>query len=98
MKYLVLSADWNTFCLKDEFSDVFSVTDIGLSKKLMRELNQWNNDYQEIIPMGPSERRQSWDKILCLDQKGILLKSAIESGASTNCKVKYYSEGQLKYV
>jgi hypothetical protein len=96
MRYLVLSADYNSF-LRDEFDDNFSIEDLGLSKNLESQLNTWYSKYLPVITMSSDERLRAENLIIELDKIGCGLAEAIIK-STENTKVKYYSEGHLRYL
>ena len=96
MRYLVLSADYRSFSLRDEAAAALNPVE-QLSADLLRRLGMWNERYQPVIPADTSER--STDPLLSLirelDAEGLLLAAEI-AAALPDTKVAYYSEGELR--
>ena len=98
MKYLVITADYNTSGIKDEFEGTLDKGDIELSDELWSELESWVSAYQEIIPMTQEQRALEKDKIAKLDETGIAIKQKVSEHFNGEVKIKYYSEGLLEYI
>ena len=98
MKYLVITADYNTSGIKDEFEGNLDKGDIELSDELWSELESWVSVYQEIIPMTQEQRSLEKEKITKLDETGIAIKQKVIDHFNGEVKIKYYSEGLLEYI
>ena len=96
MKYLILSSNYNFF-LKDTFNMDFDYSELELPRQLVERLKRWHQEYFPIISMDENERLNSYANILQLDIEGVDLAEEIKSTLRT-IKIKYYSEGQLKYI
>jgi hypothetical protein len=66
----------------------------------MAELADWNSRYQVVIPMEMAERKAGQVSALIheLDQEGLKLADHIARAARDESKVRYYSEGWLRYL
>src|SRR5262245_51913619 len=100
MMYLTLSADYLEFSLRDESAGQVSPGKLGLPDELVAELDRWNTRYQPVIPMGTAERQEEGVSSLIreLDQVGQELANRIAGAVLGKPKVRYYSEGWLKYL
>ena len=98
MKYLVITADYNTSGIKDEFEGDLEKGDVELSDAIWNELENWVSAYQEIIPMTQEQRALEKEKIAKLDKTGIAIKQKVIEHFNGEVKIKYYSEGLLKYI
>jgi hypothetical protein len=96
MKYLILTANCNSF-LRDEFDGELDYLNLNLPNDLTEKLEEWHEDYLPIIHLNDDERLRMNNEILKLDERGIEL--AKELGVQLGeAKVKYFSEGLLKYI
>ena len=95
MMYLTLSTDVNSF-LKNDFDSNFNLDELNMSSSLLNELNSWYNDYYPIILIDINERKNIQTVIEELDKRGILLAQKLMK-VNNDIKVRYYSEGLLKY-
>ena len=75
-----------------------AVQDPIAHSELINELNFWNNDYKEIIPLSVEERREQEELINNLDSRGLKLVEKIKNSIHEPSKIKYYSEGRLQYL
>jgi hypothetical protein len=98
MKYLILSADYIDYSLKDDLGN--SVDRMLMPRIIQDELEAWNVEYQLIIPLSIEERasRETRDKIRDLDSRGISLAAIIADSMADHPKVAYYSEGLMRRV
>ena len=99
MRYLVLGADYSRPALRDEYARDLSPEVLGVSEHLVRRIREWNDRYREIIPLGPAVREAEAPAglIAVLDEEGLALVAAIRAELP-DAKVRYFSEGQLRYV
>jgi hypothetical protein len=100
MTYLTLSADYLEFSLRDEGANPVLPSELGLPDELVAELNDWNSRYQIIIPVDMTERQTDEMSSLIreLDESGRQLADHIARVAPVRSKVRYYSEGWLRYL
>ena len=96
MNYLILHADYMSSGIRHEYGDQIPKYDNILSVKTWESIISWVNSYSPVVMMDELERKLSIDLINELDQEGLKIKNEIES--QLNAKVKYYSEGFLKYI
>ncbi len=99
MRYLTLSADYTQSALRDDFVGTVVPEEVGLTESLGDRIRDWNRRYKAIIPLDEAERGSSptAELIEALDEEGLLLVRAIEAEVS-DAKVRYFSEGRLRYV
>lgn len=98
MRYLTLSASYSDSCIKDEFGGYVPLEDIPIPNELRKKLKSWNDLYKEIIPMSINERKSLKVQIDILDMEGIKLAQEIKDNINGEVKLKYYSEGYLKFI
>lgn len=98
MRYLTVAAEYTGSCVKDDFQGQVECHELLSDKELCQELEKWNADYKVIIPLDMDERDQRRNEIDMLDKKGILLAKKLASAIQGGAKVRYYSEGLLKYL
>lgn len=99
MRYLTLAADYMQSALRDDFVGTVVPEEVGLTESLGSRIRDWNGRYKAIIPLDGAERESSptTELIDALDEEGLLLVNAIEAELSDS-KVRYFSEGRLRYV
>ncbi|MDZ7679297.1 MAG: hypothetical protein U5K29_12190 [Acidimicrobiales bacterium] len=99
MRYLTLAADYTQSALRDDFVGTVVPEEVGLTENLGDRIRDWNARYKAIIPLDEAERGSSptAELIDALDTEGLLLARAIEAQMS-DAKVRYFSEGRLRYV
>lgn len=99
MRYLTLAADYTQSALRDDFVGTVVPEEVGLTESLGGRIRDWNGRYKAIIPLDETERESSptAELIDALDEEGLLLVNAIEAELSDS-KVRYFSEGRLRYV
>ncbi|MGH9189653.1 MAG: hypothetical protein ACRD0Q_06430 [Acidimicrobiales bacterium] len=73
--------------------------EVGLTEGLGDRIRDWNDKYRAVIPLDEAERRSSptLELIEALDEEGLQLVGAIQAELS-DAKVRYFSEGHLRYV
>ncbi len=98
MKYLIVIPDYTGSCIQDEFEGEISLDDLDLPKNLIQELNTWHKSYREIIPLNQKERIKKNKEIEKLDLQGLELVKKINDSIPGGAKIKYFSEGKLKYL
>jgi len=97
MKYLTLSADYNSF-LKDDYDLSFSYKDLNIPLPLLERIFKWYETYSPIISMSDEERSNSISLINLLDSEGLELTEQLKEIVGEKAKIKYYSEGRLDYL
>ena len=98
MRYLTVAAEYIGSCIKDDSQGQIDCHELLLDEDLCKELEEWNADYKVIIPLDMDEREQRYDEIKILDERGIRLAKKLTEAIKGGAKVKYYSEGKLKYL
>ena len=96
MRYLTVSADFNSSGVKDLDTGELDNTDLGLSDNLWSIIQEWNTEYRPIIKMSMEERAAVRERIDELDQRGLRVCKLIADELG-DVKVDYYSEGLLKW-
>lgn len=81
--------------LRDIEGTYLDPLEIGLSKAISEELEEWVLSYQPIIPLSVEERHKKINKIRDLDEQGIEIVKRIKRELPDS-KIEYYSEGLLK--
>ena len=102
MRYLTVTADYRSTGIKDDYKDdvilFLDFSELPVSKELWDRLQDWVEEYSKIIPLSSEERKSEMNVINELDKEGIrIAKLFREELGHDNCKIKYYSEGLLKY-
>lgn len=99
MRYLILSADYTQSALRDEHVGHVVPEEVGLPWALGDQIRDWNERYRRVIPLGPEERAESETAalIVSLDEEGLALAAEI-ADVLADAKVRYFSEGLLRYV
>jgi hypothetical protein len=99
MRYLTLAAEYTGSPLRDDFTGTIVREDVGLSAALRTRIGDWNDRYRVIIPLSTEQRLQVHvaEMIAALDTEGAELVAAVED-ALHGAKVRYYSEGLLRFL
>lgn len=99
MRYLTLSADYMMSALRDDFIGHVVPGEVGLSDLLGDRIRRWNERYRAVIPLDENQRAEGPVVALieALDKEGLSLAQDIAAEHS-ECKVRYYSEGRLRYL
>lgn len=99
MRYLTIAADYTQSSLRDDFEGPIEPETLHLSKTLCEELREWNDQYRKIIPLSEEARRRATNAELIrrLDEQGQSLAKRVADALKPEAKVRYYSEGHLRY-
>lgn len=97
MRHLILSADYLRPSLRDEDSSTESDPWQELSPTLAAEILEWNDRYQVVVPMDMPARVTAAGLIDQLDRDGVDLAARIQDDLNP-AKVRYYSEGLMRYL
>ncbi len=98
MKYLIIASDYTGSCIRDEFEGEIKLEDLEIPFELMQEISIWNSAYQKIIPLNEVERKKQVNVINSLDSQGLSIANRLTHLIPGGAKIKYFSEGQLKYM
>lgn len=98
MKYLTLIPDYTRSCIQDSDGNMIELQDLDLPNNFIGELTSWHSAYREIIPLSDDQRVAIVDKIEELDNIGLSLAERLKELVPGGAKVKYFSEGKLKYL
>ena len=98
MKYLTISSDYASSGIKDDFGREIQKGDLPVEDVLWERLSEWVKKYSRIIMMEAQEREANMKLINQLDNEGILLAIEFKNNLGSEYKIKYYSEGLLKYL
>jgi hypothetical protein len=85
-------------CIRDEFEGCLDISELDLSAKLLRKIEEWHTKYQRFIPMDAEEKRNNDDTLACLDEIGLELSKEISNSNPGKIKIKYFSERKLRYL
>jgi hypothetical protein len=98
MRYLTLMADYTQSGLRDDHVGAVVPEEVGLSGDLGDRIRAWNERYRAVIPLDEMARteRQAAELIEELDRLGLSLVEEIAE--YPEIKVRYFSEGHLRYV
>lgn len=99
MRYLTLTADYTPSALRDDFVGTVVPAEIGLTWELGDRIRDWNARYRAVIPIDVVERAYGPLSALIdeLDEEGLRLAAEIAEELD-DVKVRYYSEGRLRYL
>ena len=99
MRYLTLAADYTQSPLRDDFIGPVVPEEVGLPWELGDQLRDWNVRYRAIIPLDVNDRTggPASELIDALDREGLGLAESIRT-ALGDVKIRYYSEGRLRYL
>lgn len=99
MRYLTLAADYTQPAVRDDYVGPVVPEEVGLSDELGDRIRDWNARYREIIPLDEKQRavNPAAELIEALDQEGLALVKDI-TAALPEWKVRYFSEGHLRYI
>lgn len=92
---LYVHADYESSGLIDKIGDYMDSSDIPLPEAIWARLRKWVKAYDFVVPLDMSARDKHSEKIRALDVEGRTL--AAEISQLLNCKVRYLSEGTLKW-
>lgn len=100
MRYLTLAADYTQGSLRDDFVGPVEPEELGLPMTLCEELRTWNEEYRSIIPLSEETRQRIENTALIkrLDDEGRALAQRVTDALEPEAKVRYYSEGHLRYL
>jgi len=100
MRYLTLAANYNEFCVQDDFNGVVDPKELALPSEIIDKLNDWNATYKKIIPLDMSQRKVEdiQKSIAKLDDIGLELVDVLKKCIQCGVKIRYFSEGHLKYL
>jgi len=99
MKYLFLAADYMEPSVRDidPHGQLDGFFFYDLSDELQAEIKTWNDDYQFVVPLELPERASIRRQIDELDARGLALAERVSEELSPS-KIRYYSEGLLRYL
>lgn len=98
MRYLTIAPDYSRSCIKDDFNGFVDLSEMKLPQDFIEEIFSWHLLYKQIIPLSIEDREKMFDEIDRLDQQGLRIADRLRELAEGGAKVKYYSEGRLKYL
>lgn len=100
MRYLTVAADYTQSGLRDDFEGPVEPGALDLPNTLCDELRVWNEQYRKVIPLGEEARHQgaTAELIARLDEQGEKLAESVAATFKSEAKVRYYSEGLLRYL
>ena len=98
MRYLTIIADYAGSCIKDEFAGQLAIEELGLPQAYVDAILLWNESYRVIIPLSEEQRQARKKEIEKLDRQGIEFSKTLKALVPGGAKVKYFSEGLMKYL
>ncbi len=98
MKYLTIIPDYTGSCIKDDFTGQIEIEELGLPQDFIDEISSWHESYKIIIPLSDAQRLAQMEEIEKLDKKGLKLSQKLTKLLLGGAKVKYFSEGLMKYL
>jgi len=96
MKYLTIAPSYTQSCIRDDFNGPIELESLSLPKDFIEEINSWHLQYRMIIPLNEHQRKEQMKTIEILDKQGLKIAEKIK--ILLNAKVRYFSEGKLKYL
>lgn len=96
-RYLTVTANYTGSCIQDDYVGEINLKNLNLKFEFLNELSLWNEEYKKIIPLSDQERLSLIKKIDKLDEWGINISKKLMD-LFPNSKIRYYSEGKLKYL
>lgn len=98
MKYLTIIPNYTGSCLQDHFEGQIELEELKLPQEFIDRLSSWHDTYRKIIPLNNDDRAKRIKEIEQLDDEGLDLARKLRILVQGGAKVKYYSEGKLKYL
>lgn len=98
MKYLTIIPDYTGSCIKDDFTGRIDIKDLELPQDIIDEISSWHESYRVIIPLSEEQRAVRKREIDDLDKQGLELSKKLADLVPGGAKVKYFSEGLMKYL
>lgn len=101
IRYIKVSGEYESTGLWDETTyDQIDPRDLNLSADIVLRLDQLVRDYDPIVPLsGPKlHAPEVQEKIHAIDQRGMELAAEIATFLGEKYRVRYFSEGELKYL
>jgi hypothetical protein len=99
MRYLTLAADYMQSALRDQHTGTVTPEEAGLPENLSDLICDWNARYQPVISLDMENRREVATSAMIdsLDREGLMLAEKI-ANSGVGLKIRYYSEGRLRYL
>ena len=98
MRYLTIIPNYTGSCITEDFKGEVVLSTLDLPIDFIKEIEEWHLRYRKIIPLNEQQRKAQMLEIEILDVQGIYLSKRLEELISEETKVKYFSEGKLKYL
>ncbi|HFD32745.1 MAG TPA: hypothetical protein ENJ28_08595 [Gammaproteobacteria bacterium] len=98
MRYLTVIPDYTGSCIKDDYAGLIEIDELQLPKDYIDEINSWHAAYRKIIPLCDEQRELQVAEINRLDEQGLKLSKKLSKLVPGGAKVKYFSEGLMKYL
>ncbi len=98
MRYLTIMPDYTGSCIKDDYTGQIDIEDLELPQGYIDEISFWHESYRAIIPLSDEQRLARKGEIEDLDKQGLELSRKLTDLVSGGAKVKYFSEGLMKYL
>ena len=99
MRYFTLAADYSHSGLSDDHAGPIFPEEAGLPHELSVRIREWNTRYRQVMAIGIEQRMAGAISSLIetLDEEGLAFAATI-SRENPDCKVRYFSEGHLRYL
>lgn len=98
MKYLTIIPNYTGSCIEDDYTGQINIEDLELPQNYVDEISSWHESYRVIIPLSIEQRADRKEEIENLDKQGLKLSHKLSSLVVGGAKVKYFSEGLMKYL
>ena len=99
MHYLTIAAAYRGSCVRHSYGDPVEPETLSLPAGLCNDLRAWNSEYQVVIPMATCDLQEPEmaNLVRRLDQEGTHLAERVKA-TLREAKVRYYSEGNQRYL
>ena len=98
MRYLTIIPDYTGSCIKDDLTGRIDIEALELPQDFLDEISSWHESYKVIIPLSDEQRASRREEIEGLDNQGLELSQRLGNLVLGGAKVKYFSEGLMKYL
>lgn len=98
MRYLTIAPNYTGSCIQDDFSGPIDLSELNLPQDFINEITAWHLKYRSIIPLSDEDRKVVISEIKILDIQGLILAEKLRKIIPGGAKVRYFSEGLLKYL
>lgn len=98
MRYLTIIPNYTGSCIKDDYTGQIDIKDLELPQDYVSKISSWHKSYRAIILLSDEQRATRKGEIEDLDKQGLEFSRRLTYLVSGGAKVKYFSEGLMKYL